>query len=335
MTELEHLLKEANEIKERAEGELEEIDSADKLENFRIKYLGRNGEVAELFEGLKELPNEDKAEAGKNINALKDNLQEKVEELSEDFERQKERERLKGEALDVTLPGRRRRLGNLHVITQVSGEIEEIFMRMGFSKVLGPEIESDYYNFEALNMPELHPARDEWDSFYVSEGKLLRTHTSPVQIRVMEREQPPVKVICPGKCFRRDTPDATHSPVFHQIEMLWVDHDLSLANLKYVIKTFVEKFFGEDFEMRFAADYFPFTEPSAQVHIRRPDEEEWLEIMGAGMVDPSVLKAVDYDPETHQGFAFGLGVERMAMLRYGIEDIRSFYRNDIRFLKQF
>jgi phenylalanyl-tRNA synthetase alpha chain len=193
----------------------------------------------------------------------------------------------------------------------------------------------EYYNFEALNIGPDHPARDEWDSFYLGEGVLLRTHTSPVQIRVMKERKPPVRIICPGRCFRRDNPDATHSPVFHQVELLWVEKGLTFAHLKWVIAEFVREFFGPGYEMRFSADYFPFTEPSAQVHIRKKGTERWLEIMGAGMVHPRVLEEVGYDPEEVSGFAFGLGIERMAMLRFGIEDIRLFWQNDLRFLSQF
>lgn len=233
-------------------------------------------------------------------------------------------------------------MGRLHPLTQVRLEIEDIFLRLGFDVATGPEVETDYYNFEALNIPADHPAREDWDSFYVDEGLLLRPHTSPVQVRVMKERRPPVRIICPGRCYRRDNPDATHAQVFHQVELLWVDKGLSMAHLKWVIGEFVAAFFGPEYEMRFAADFFPFTEPSAQVHIRRRGSGVatghhggWLEIMGAGMVDPVVLAEVDYDPEQYTGFAFGLGVERMAMLRWGIEDIRLFLQNDPRFLRQF
>jgi len=208
-------------------------------------------------------------------------------------------------------------------------------MRMGFSVATGPEIQTEYYNFEALNIPEDHPARADWDTFYIDDSHLLRPHTSPVQIRVMEQMEPPVRIICPGRCYRRDTQDATHSPVFHQIELLWIEEGLSLANLKHVLETFTAEFFGPGYEMLFSGDFFPFTEPSVQVHIKAPGAEDWMEIMGAGMVDPAVLSGVGYDVEKYTGFAFGLGIERMAMLRYGIDDIRLFLANDLRFLKQF
>lgn len=329
------LLERLDEIKEGSAEALQGLQTLDDCEQVRVEYLGRNGKIPGLFRRLGDLSDEYRAEAGKKINQLKSSLDERIVERKRELEEEKQKKQLEKEALDVTLPGRRRGTGELHILTQVQDELVEIFKRMGFSRATGPEVETDYYNFEALNIPELHPARDEWDSLYIDDGILLRTHTSPVQIRVMENQRPPVKIICPGKCFRRDTPDATHYPVFFQVELLWIDRELSFANLKYVIKTFVEEFFGPDFEMRFRADYFPFTEPSAEVDIRPPDGEEWLEIMGSGMVDPNVLEAVDYDPEKYQGFALGLGVDRMAMLKYGIDDIRLFYRNDLRFLRQF
>ncbi|MFW6190689.1 MAG: phenylalanine--tRNA ligase subunit alpha [Candidatus Bipolaricaulota bacterium] len=335
MSALEELKDKTEEIERGSREDLKGVESLQECEEFRVNYLGRNGKVQELFSKLADLPDEDKAEAGKEINKLKSSLEQKVEEKKEKFEQLQQEEQLEEERIDVTLPGRRRGVGKRHVLTQVSDELTSIFQRMGFSLALGPEIETDYYNFEALNIPEMHPARDEWDSLYVDDEHLLRTHTSPVQIREMEKGEPPVKIICPGKCYRRDTPDATHYPVFHQVELLWVDEELTFANLKYVIRTFVEEFFGSEFSMRFRADYFPFTEPSAEVDVKAPDGEDWLEIMGSGMVDPDVLKAVDYEPEEFQGFALGLGVERMAMLKYGIDDIRHFYRNDLRFLEQF
>ncbi|MFW6071042.1 MAG: phenylalanine--tRNA ligase subunit alpha [Candidatus Bipolaricaulota bacterium] len=335
MSALEELKDKTEEIERGSREDLKGVESLQECEELRVNYLGRNGKVQELFSELADLPDEDKAEAGKEINKLKSSLEQKVEEKKEKFEQLQQEEQLEEERIDVTLPGRRRGVGKRHVLTQVSDELTSIFQRMGFSLALGPEIETDYYNFEALNIPEMHPARDEWDSLYVDDEHLLRTHTSPVQIREMEKGEPPVKIICPGKCYRRDTPDATHYPVFHQVELLWVDEELTFANLKYVIRTFVEEFFGPEFSMRFRADYFPFTEPSAEVDVKAPDGEDWLEIMGSGMVDPDVLKAVDYEPEEFQGFALGLGVERMAMLKYGIDDIRHFYRNDLRFLEQF
>lgn len=335
MEELADLLEKIDQIKAESSEDLDDLRSLEDCEEVRVKYLGRNGKIPNLFQQLGKLPDEHRADAGKKINKLKSSLNEQINKKTSRLEREKQEKQLKEESLDVTLPGRRRGRGKLHILTQVQDQLIEIFKRMGFSRAVGPEVETDYYNFEALNIPELHPARDEWDSLYLDDGILLRTHTSPVQIRVMEHNRPPVKIICPGKCFRRDTPDSTHYPVFFQVELLWVDRELSFANLKYVIKTFIEEFFGPDFEMRFRADFFPFTEPSAEVDIKPPEGEEWLEIMGSGMVDPNVMEAVNYDPEVYQGFALGLGVDRMAMLKYGIDDIRLFYRNDLRFLRQF
>ncbi|MBC7220138.1 phenylalanine--tRNA ligase subunit alpha [Candidatus Bipolaricaulota bacterium] len=304
------------------------------VEALRIKFLGRKGFVTTAFAALRTLPPEERAAAGRLLNALKGEIASALEALQAEAERETVEARLAAERYDLTLPGSWRPVGRLHPLTQVRREIEDIFMKLGFDVASGPELETDYYNFEALAIGADHPARDEWDSFYIADGLLLRTHTSPVQIRVMKSQPPPVRIVCPGRCYRRDNPDATHSPVFHQIELLWVEKGLTFAHLKWILREFVTEFFGPGYEMRFAADFFPFTEPSAQVHIRKPPGE-WLEIMGAGMVDPAVLAEVGYDPEGVTGFAFGLGVERMAMLRWGIEDIRLFFQNDIRFLSQF
>ena len=322
------------EIRARWAEESGRISSPEELEEIRIRYLGRKGLITGLFATLRELPPAERAEVGRLLNTLREEIQRGIERLRAELEAAAEAERLRREAYDLTLPGIWRGMGKLHPLTQVRLEIERIFMEMGFDVATGPEVETDYYNFEALNIPEDHPARDEWDSFYIDEGVLLRTHTSPVQIRVMRSRKPPVRIICPGRCYRRDTPDATHFPVFHQVELLWVERGLTMAHLKWIIEEFVRQFFGPGYEMRFSADFFPFTEPSAQVHIRR-EGGPWLEIMGAGMVDPAVFQEVGYDPEEVTGFAFGLGIERMAMLKYGIGDIRLFFQNDVRFLGQF
>lgn len=311
------------------------VKTLEDLETARIQILGRKGSLTQLFSSLRDLPSQERVEAGKILNALKERIEEALAKKKEILAQEAQRERLARERYDFSLPGKWRPLGKLHPLTQVRLEIEEIFLRLGFDVASGPEIETEYYNFEALNIGPDHPARDEWDSFYLGEGVLLRTHTSPVQIRVMKERKPPVYIICPGRCYRRDNPDATHSPVFHQVELLWVEKGLTFAHLKWVIGEFVRAFFGPNYEMRFSADFFPFTEPSAQVHIRKKGTEKWLEIMGAGMVHPRVLEEVGYDPEEVTGFAFGLGIERMAMLRYGIEDIRLFWQNDLRFLSQF
>lgn len=322
-------------ISEAMQKDASALSTAEALEAFRIEYLGRRGKIATLFKTLGTLPQEDRAAAGKLLNELKARANGLFAAREKSLKEASLSEQLAKEKVDLTLPGVYHPLGHLHLLTQVQREIEDIFLHMGFDIASGPEIETEYYAFEALNIPANHPARDEWDTFYIDDTRLLRPHTSPVQIRVMKETTPPVRVICPGRCYRRDTQDATHSPVFHQVELLWVEEGLSLANLKYVIEYFVHEFFGEGYEMRMSGDFFPFTEPSVQVHMRAPGATEWLEIMGAGMVDPAVLTEVGYDPEKVTGFAFGLGVERMAMLRYKIDDIRVFLQNDLRFITQF
>lgn len=314
---------------------LEELDNEKALEAFRIEYLGRKGRVSQLLKTLPDFDVNERAKAGKLLNDLKERASGVLNIRKGELNAASLRRRIEKERVDLTLPGVYHRLGHLHLLTRVQQEIESIFLRMGFNVASGPEIEDEYYNFEALNIPADHPARDEWDTFYIDETHLLRPHTSPVQIRVMKDTDPPVRIICPGRCYRRDNQDATHSPVFHQVELLWVEKGLSLANLKYMIELFVHEFFGEGYQMRLSGDFFPFTEPSVQVHMRVPGSSEWLEIMGAGMVDPIVLAEVGYDEEQVNGFAFGLGIERMAMLRYGIEDIRTFLGNDLRFITQF
>ena len=317
------------------EDRLQAVSDQQTLEAFRVEFLSRKGRIAQLFKILAALAPKERAEAGKLLNSLKEKATAAFAAQKRELEQKTKEKRILQEKIDLTLPGVYHPLGHLHLLTQVQQEIESIFLRMGFDVVTGKEIESEYYNFDALNIPADHPAREEWDSFYIDDEHLLRPHTSPVQIRVMKNNRPPVRIICPGRCYRRDAQDATHSPVFHQVELLWVEEGLSLANLKYVIELFVHEFFGEAYEMRLSGDFFPFTEPSVQVHMRAPGSLEWLEIMGAGMVDPFVLAEVGYDPERFSGFAFGLGIERMAMLRYGINDIRVFLTNDLRFIEQF
>ena len=317
------------------EQRLQTLADQQALEAFRVEFLGRKGRIAQLFKTLAEIEPTERAEVGRLLNALKQRATAALAVRQSEFEQTTVEKRLSQEKADLTLPGSYHPLGHLHLLTQVQHEIESIFLHMGFDVATGPEIETEYHNFDALNIPADHPAREEWDSFYIDDTHLLRPHTSPVQIRVMQESSPPVRIICPGRCYRRDAQDATHSPVFHQVELLWVEEGLSLANLKYVIELFVHEFFGEAYEMRLSGDFFPFTEPSVQVHMRAPNSSEWLEIMGAGMVDPIVLAEVGYDPEQVSGFAFGLGIERMAMLRYGIPDIRTFLTNDLRFIQQF
>jgi len=335
MTGLPELRQQINQIARDLERRLPELSGQEDLESFRVEFLGRRGRITQLFKELGQIDAESRGEAGRLINELKERATADFDERDRASRGALRQQQLATDSVDLSLPGVHHALGHLHPMTIVQREIESIFMKMGFDVATGPEIETEYYNFEALNIPADHPARADWDTFYIGETHLLRPHTSPVQIRVMEQTEPPVRIICPGRCYRRDTQDATHSPVFHQIELLWVEEGLSLAHLKYVLEIFTREFFGEDYEMLFSGDFFPFTEPSVQVHIKAPDATNWLEIMGAGMVHPSVLTAVGYDAEKYTGFAFGLGIERMAMLRYGIDDIRTFLTNDLRFIKQF
>jgi len=332
---LPELQQQIDQIERDLEQRLLELSEHDALESFRVEFLGRKGRITQLFKQMGQIDAESRSEAGRLINELKEHATACFEDRDKANRSEMRQQQLASDRVDLSLPGVHRALGCLHPMTIVQREIESVFMKMGFDVATGPEIETEYYNFEALNIPADHPARADWDTFYIGETHLLRPHTSPVQIRVMEQTEPPVRIICPGRCYRRDTQDATHSPVFHQIELLWVEEGLSLAHLKHVLEIFIQEFFGEGYEMLFSGDFFPFTEPSVQVHIKAPDATKWLEIMGAGMVHPSVLTAVGYDTEKYTGFAFGLGIERMAMLRYGIDDIRTFLTNDLRFIKQF
>lgn len=327
-------------VAREAEEALTACDDPGELEALRVKYLGRKGALTLLLREIGKLPPEERPEAGRAGSEAKRRLEGLLGEKREALAK-----KAKGRALDVTLPGRRPPLGKRHPLTQIIDEIVDIFRGMGFEVVEGPEIETEYHNFDALNTPPDHPARDLHDTFYVEDGRLLRTHTSPVQIRVMESRRPPLRIISPGRCYRNDTPDATHSPIFHQVEGLYVDKDVSFADLKGVIAAFARQMFGPDVKVRFRPDFFPFTEPSAEYSFscvfckgkgcRVCKYTGWLEISGAGMVDPEVFKNVGYDPEEYTGFAFGMGVERLAMLKYGITDIRLFLENDLRFLEQF
>ncbi len=326
-----------------AQEEITAARSKEDLEQARVKYLGRKGLITQALRSLGSLPVEVRPQFGQEANRLKKLLETDLEAAQDRLKKAV----LQAEAaagLDVTLPGRRLDLGRLHPITQISREICDIFSRMGFQVVEGPEIETDYYNFEALNIPKDHPARDMQDTFYISDNIVLRTHTSPMQVRVMEQQQPPVRIIAPGKTFRRDS-DLTHTPMFHQVEGLLVDKDISFADLKGVLTAFVHAMFGPEVSLRFRPSFFPFTEPSAEVDIqcvicrgagcRVCSQTGWLEILGSGMVDPAVFGFVNYDPEVYTGFAFGMGIERIAMLKFGIDDLRLFFDNDLRFLKQF
>ena len=330
-----------SDIEKKALQELGEIQDLPGLERFRVAYLGKKGALTALMKRLGELLPAERPEAGQALNTLKSALTERFEETRERILSKKEQA---VSLLDVTLPGREPARGHLHPVSQVLKEICQIFGKMGFRVVKGPNVELDYYNFEALNIPRDHPARDMQDTFYVSDNVVLRTHTSPMQVRTMEKQAPPVSVIAPGKVYRRDS-DVTHTPMFHQVEGLLVDKGVTLGDLKGTLTTFVHQMFGRDTSLRFRPSFFPFTEPSAEVDIRcvickgkgcrTCKNTGWLEILGSGMVDPEVYRFVHYDPEVYSGFAFGMGIERVAMLKYGIDDIQLFYRNDMRFLRQF
>lgn len=306
------------------------------LEEARLRYFGKKGIVSGLLREIGKLSAEQRAKSGAELNLLRHEAQSLLLSRKEALALEKWNQDLARQSIDVSLPARGRGYGSWHPVSQVRRRIEDIFRQAGYDTVLGPEIESDYYNFEALNFPAGHPARDMHDTFYFADGRLLRTHTSPGQIRAMEVSKPPIRVICPGKTFRCDH-DATHSPMFHQVEGLVVDRGVSFADLKGTLQAFVNAFFGEEVRLRFRASYFPFTEPSAEVDILRggKENEQWLEILGCGMVHPNVLKEGGVNPQEYSGFAFGMGVERMAMLYFGIDDLRLFYENDLRFLRQF
>ncbi len=315
-----------------AQKELSDLVDPKQLEVLKTKYLGRKGLFVSVSARISELSAEEKRFAGQEMNRVKQSLETLFASKEKSFQRSVEESQ---KNIDTTMPGTFRAPGNLHPLTQVMTEVVDIFERLGFSLVDGPEVETEHYNFEALNIPLNHPARDSFDTFYLDNGKLLRSQTSTVQIRVMENIKPPLKIIAPGKVFRPDATDATHSFMFHQIEGLMVDENVSFADLKGVLFAFAKEFFGSRTKVRFCPHFFPFTEPSADMDIWSEQRESWLEILGAGLVHPNVLQAVKIDPEKYTGFAFGMGVERLAMLKYGVEDIRQFYENDIRFLRQF
>ena len=322
--------------------DLNTCNDLDAISNVHIKYLGRKaGIITHLFKELSGVSPQEKPQFGQQINDLKSNVTKLIEKKREEVEKKI----TKDAAVDLTLPGRDVFVGRLHPLTLIQQEIIGIFEGMGFEIAMGPDIETDYYNFEALNIPQNHPARDLQDTFYLNNGKLLRTHTSPVQIRVMENQEPPIRIIAPGRVFRKDTPDATHSPVFYQVEGLYVDEGVTLAELKGALLTFARALFGPKIDIRFRSGFFPFTEPSVEYDFTCIlcggkgcsvcKGTGWIEISGAGMVDPAVFEAVGYDPEKYTGYAWGIGIERIAMLKYKIDDIRLFYENDLRFLEQF
>ncbi|MGE5557769.1 MAG: phenylalanine--tRNA ligase subunit alpha [Bacillota bacterium] len=333
-------------LEEQALKEISGAASMQNLENIRLKFLGKKGEITQILRGMGALPEAERPAAGNFANRVRDNIGEALDKRAKNLAESELTKRLEEERLDITLPGQPFRRGHFHPLRIVLEEIERIFLGLGFTIAEGPEIESDYYNFEALNIPKNHPAREMHDSLYISPDVLLRTHTSPVQVRTMEQLHPrPVRIIAPGRVYRRDALDATHSPVFHQVEGLLVDEQVSFGDLKGVLTIFVQAMFGADRRIRFRPSFFPFTEPSAEVDVscircngkgcRVCSHTGWLEILGAGSVHPNVLAMSKYDPRKYSGFAFGMGLERIAILKYDIEDIRLFYENDIRFLHQF
>jgi phenylalanyl-tRNA synthetase alpha chain len=317
-----------------AESQFAAADDAAALENTKARYLGRAGTLTELLKGLGKLPADERRLAGSRINEAKARIEQALEDHRTRLRNHALERKLRDEALDVTLPGRNAAAGALHPITRVRLRVEALFHSMGFDVAEGPEIESDFFNFTALNMPENHPARSMHDTFYVEDGKhLLRTHTSPIQIHYMRAHRPPIRVLAPGRVYRSDS-DSTHSPMFHQVEGLWIDETVSFADLKGVSIAFLQQFFERtDLRVRFRPSFFPFTEPSAEIDMSFG--EGWLEIGGCGMVHPNVLRHGNIDPQCFRGFAFGMGIDRLAMLRYGVDDLRLFFQNDLRFLRQF
>lgn len=329
-TEIETQLQTLAQIAEKA---IALTNNLQQLEELRISYLGKKGELSLILREMGKLSAEDRPRIGAVANEIKDKIQTSLTLQQETLQQQAIASQIAAETLDVSMAGVSRPLGKIHPLQSTIDRVIDIFVGLGYTVAEGPQIESDYYNFEALNTPQDHPARDMQDTFYFEDGSLLRTHTSSVQIRYMEKQQPPIRIIAPGRVYRRDTVDATHSAVFHQIEILAIDKGLTFTDLKGTIKEFLKQMFGDNLPTIFRASYFPFTEPSAEVDVQW--QGKWLEVMGCGMVDPNVLKAVGYDPEIYTGFAAGLGVERFAMILHKIDDIRRLYQSDLRFLNQF
>lgn len=333
-----------NQIETKALQQIDAVSDLADLDALRVEFLGKKGELTLLLKNLSNLTEEERPKAGQSVNLAKQNIAKKIADKKQILETEVLNKKLAGETIDVTLPGRKNIPGNLHVISKVRQRLTNYFSQMGFEVVEGPEIETDYYNFETLNIPSHHPARAMHDTFYFSDLSLLRTHTSPVQIRAMEKSTPPFRLIAPGRVYRCDS-DVTHTPMFHQVEGLYVDKDVNFAGLKSILNDFFHYFFEKKLALRFRPSYFPFTEPSAEVDIqctkcegkgcRICKQTGWLEVMGCGMVHPNVLKAVNIDPTVYSGWAFGMGIDRLAMLRYGIDDLRILFENDVSFLKQF
>lgn len=332
-------------LKIKAMETLEGLNDLGQLEEFRVKFMGKKGELTQVLRGMGKLSAEERPVMGQLANEIRDSLEEELTKKTNVLKESALEKRLAEEAIDVTIPGKIPELGNLHPITKTLNELKDIFLGMGFDVAEGPEVEWDSNNFEALNIPVNHPARDTQDTFYINDNILLRTHTSPVQIRTMLKQKPPIKIICPGRVYRSDAVDATHSPIFHQIEGLVVDKNITMGDLKGVLDVFAKQVFGPDTKTKFRPHHFPFTEPSAEVDVscaichgegcRVCSHTGWIEILGAGMVHPKVLQNCGIDPEVYSGFAFGMGVDRITNLKYGIDDIRLLFENDIRFLKQF
>lgn len=333
------------EIKETVEKVLQDATDLDSLENIRVKYMGKKGELTAVLKGMGKLSAEERPVIGALANEIRTFLENEIDEKKSEISAKLQEIKLKKEVIDVTMPGKKQVHGKLHPLTQVMNDVKDIFIGMGFEIADGPEVEYDYYNFEALNIPKNHPARDTQDTFYIEDNIVLRTQTSPMQVRVMENTKPPIRVIAPGRVYRSDAVDATHSPVFHQIEGLVVDKGVTMADLKGTLEAFIKGLYGEDAKVRFRPHHFPFTEPSAEVDVSCfvcggegcsvCKGEGWIEILGCGMVHPKVLAGCGIDPEVYSGFAFGLGLERIAMRRYDINDLRLFFENDLRFLGQF
>lgn len=324
---------------------LQNVNTQGDIEKLRVKYLGKKGELTAILKQMGKLSPEERPIMGQLANEVRAKIEKSIEEKSAKIKEQELKTKLAIEKIDVTLPGKQQKIGHKHPISIVLDEIQQIFIGMGFDIVYGPEVEYDYYNFEALNIPKNHPSRDTQDTFYVNDNIVLRTQTSPVQVRVMQNQKPPIRIISPGRVYRSDTVDATHSPIFTQIEGLVVDKGITFSDLKGTLETFVKSLYGEDSVIRFRPHHFPFTEPSAEVDVQCFNchgdgcslckGEGWIEILGCGMVHPTVLKNCGIDPEIYSGFALGMGLERVVMRRYNIDDLRLFYENDIRFLNQF
>ncbi|KNY28264.1 phenylalanine--tRNA ligase subunit alpha [Pseudobacteroides cellulosolvens] len=334
-----------NSIKDQADKELLSVQSIQDLEALRVKYLGKKGELTGVLRGMGALSAEERPVIGQLANEVRAFIESKIDETNSQLIKKDRAQKLQNEVIDVTIPGKRKNLGKKHPLSLVTDEIKDIFIGMGYEIAEGPEVELDYYSFEALNIPKGHPARDTQDTFYINEQIVLRPQTSPVQIRVMENKKPPIKILSPGRVYRSDAVDATHSPIFHQIEGLVVDKGVTMSDLIGTLQVFAKSLFGEQTKIRLRPHHFPFTEPSAEVDVscwacggsgcRICKNEGWIEVLGAGMVHPRVLERCGIDPDVYSGFAFGIGVERTAMGRFNIDDLRLFYENDIRFLNQF